>query len=879
MKKNIVSLILFTGLFSGMFYNQFAGINYLIFSVAVIAGFLFTDAAVLRRRDWLIAAFLVLYSATFTFIYGSTLAVWANIISLMLLSAASFHDKAPVILKVINSAYSVLGSVVFFIIKCTVIKQKTSRSLLKVLVIVFPLIFGLMFFFIYKASNPLFRDFTRQINLDFISIPWLFFTLAGFFIAFGFYYYQRIAALDGWVNNLPVRLEPQPATLPRWNEKAAVSVLLILLNGMLLFINILDLKYLYLGDGMPDGITHKEFVHNGVGMLVLSIVMGISLILYFFRGNLSFGKDNRFVRILAIIWIMQNLFMVLSTCLRHNIYVFDALLSYKRIGVYFWLAMSAAGLITACIKIMRQKSTWFLIRTNFALAVFVLIASSAVDWDRLISNFNLGHMQREDISPLDKHYLLNLSETNIAGLYAISNKDGFEVDSLYSARTNYHETNRWLLDRKLFKFLTEYTESGWRSYNLRSDRVYNEIIELDAKGRIPTLDLSRYYDLSLVPLFCLKNIEKLNLSESLSDKKTDLNNFSKLKWLELAGNEIDELDSLAENKNLEYLGLAGNHLSNLSFLRLFPSLQELNLTNNGISCLKTLPKLDNLQSLTLDANPLSDLRQLNNYPKLSVLHLNNMYYTLGRFPELPALKDLEMDYSPAAVKEIFRSMPTLPLLEHLSLRGNKLRRTDFLSVSDKGDGPASATKCPLLKSLVLDDNELIDITGIERHSGLESLSVNNNSIEYISLQVSLSKLKSLKLNNNRIINLIFLNMTPQLSVLEIGSNNSITDFGPLVFLKELTTLNVSGTSFSDLSILSCTSSLKKLDASNCELSLAGLERFKNLEKLSLSYISKEDTEYLKKLPRLKEIRLTATTPQIVQLIRKELRPDIKVISE
>lgn len=75
--------------------------------------------------------------------------------------------------------------------------------------------------------------------------------------------------------------------------------LFVMLNLMLLFINVLDVIYLYVSDSLPEGITHTQFVHNGVGMLILSIILGISIILYVFRNALHFDKDNRIIKALV----------------------------------------------------------------------------------------------------------------------------------------------------------------------------------------------------------------------------------------------------------------------------------------------------------------------------------------------------------------------------------------------------------------------------------------------------------------------------------------------------------------------------------------------------------------------------------------------------
>ena len=145
-------------------------------------------------------------------------------------------------------------------------------------------------------------------------------------------------------------------------------------------------------------------------------------------------------------------------------YVDASLLTYKRVGVYFWLFFALIGLITLFIKLQHNKTVWFLARQNFMALFIVLIGSASIDWDKLISDFNLGRAhQMEEISSLDKNYLLSISETNIAGLYGIKNKEGFEVDSIYSYNNTYGTNSNWL-DIKLYDFLVDDAYGDWRSY-------------------------------------------------------------------------------------------------------------------------------------------------------------------------------------------------------------------------------------------------------------------------------------------------------------------------------------------------------------------------------------------------------------------------------
>lgn len=474
--RRAIAVLICTLLYSFLFFHQHAGVNFLLFSVVSLTFLGWNHKQIFTQKIGQILIVMVLFAATFVFIHGSLFAVWVNVLLLMLLSAYCYRQHGSVPINFLSSVYSVVFSPVFVLLNLQSKNNKgLNKNFLKYLVIIFPLVFGLIFFAIYKNANPLFEKFTRDINLNFISKDWTIFTFGGFLLMYGFYYHQRITAVDALEDSQVTDLKNKDYPATKWNEKTAAVILFVLLNGMLLFINLLDLNYLYLGAGMPDGFTHKQFVHDGVGNLVFSIVLGIVLILYFFRGLLNFEPKNQWIRILVYAWIAQNVFMVFSTYLRHNLYVFDGLLSYKRIGVYYWLFMSAVGLITTAIMLYKTKSWWYLIKVNSNIALLILVLSCSLDWDQLISNFNLGHTRRDNIAALDKHYLLSLSETNISALYAIKDEPGFEVDSPYSYKESTYPSNKNWLDQKRLKFLEKHSKADWRSYSIREARIFNEV--------------------------------------------------------------------------------------------------------------------------------------------------------------------------------------------------------------------------------------------------------------------------------------------------------------------------------------------------------------------------------------------------------------------
>lgn len=90
---------------------------------------------------------------------------------------------------------------------------------------------------------------------------------------------------------------------------------------------------------------------------------------------------------------------------RNHLYITEALLSYKRIGVYYWLFFATLGLVITWFKIQKNKTTWYIIE-RFSNWIFIVLAFlSFPKWDSIISDYNLARAEAmEDISNIDKSY-------------------------------------------------------------------------------------------------------------------------------------------------------------------------------------------------------------------------------------------------------------------------------------------------------------------------------------------------------------------------------------------------------------------------------------------------------------------------------------------
>ncbi|MBS1637630.1 MAG: DUF4173 domain-containing protein [Bacteroidetes bacterium] len=483
MKTNDYLLLTATAAYSYLFFQQNPGINFPVFNLLLILLLAVKNRDVIFNKKWLWSAGMCLVSSACIFVHNSELSIIANVSSLLLLSAFSVNVVTSSIFSFLFSCYSVLSSMVFIVIHAVLRSQKPAEGapaksggyrLVAILIVV---LLSILFFLMYQQSNPLFAENTKWINFDFISFYWVVFTLSGLLVVYGLLYHQSIPDIEHWENRLalgnPGASDEEPK-VKRYNTEHFAGILLFaMLNLMLIVLNAGDVQTLYFRGGLPKGMSHSDFVHHGVGVIILSILFATALIMYLFRRNFSMLKQSKTLKILVYGWILQNLLMLSSTAFRNQIYIHDYNYTYKRIGVYVWLLLAAIGLILAFIKVYRERSNWFLVKQNFAVWFTVLTLSSTINWDILITRYNMAN---KPIYQVDFHYLLSLSDANIPDLLEFTKRSEFKYINNHmvnyeSPLSDYrYETYIEMLSKKVYWFIANHPDD-WRSYDLREDSI------------------------------------------------------------------------------------------------------------------------------------------------------------------------------------------------------------------------------------------------------------------------------------------------------------------------------------------------------------------------------------------------------------------------
>jgi len=487
MKKNDWILLTAVATYSGLFYLQSAGVNYFIFGILLVALQLISNSEVIKNKTWLMAAAGLLASSTGLLIYGNLLSQLCFFVSLLVSAYTFFSPASSFFAGLFYSIVSFVTSWVEIFIEKVLPggSEESTKKKTTIWIWIIPVVLVFIFFFLYRESNPVFYEFTRNFNLDFITPGWIFFTLIGWVWLRGFFNFPGF--LDGFKNEIKLpdnfnSQTEQKSVFNSWlstdNEFSAGTISFVLLNIILFTVNVIDVIYVAAGTKLPDGVGHSEFVHQGINALITSLVFAILLVLYFFRGRMYDHPKFKVITGLAILWIAQNIIMVYFNAVKNYNYIDEHGLTYKRIGVFVYLLLTTIGLVIAAWKVYGRKTNWFLLRKTGWAFYFVMVISIFFNWNMIITDFNIKKWKAGH--DIDIHYLYQLGDSNLPALV----KNGLVLADY--GKTEYMSTNLVYsvsLGERIEDFLhgLKYRKD-WRSWNFDDQRVYNELKELHDKG-------------------------------------------------------------------------------------------------------------------------------------------------------------------------------------------------------------------------------------------------------------------------------------------------------------------------------------------------------------------------------------------------------------
>jgi hypothetical protein len=461
MKKKDWTLLGLTAVYSFLFYHEMSGLNYLIFTCCFLIAKLINSPKSLTQLNVVVVSLACIVSSACFAYYGSSLALLANWVSFLVLVGIGMNQRTSVLFALLYGLFSFVSSPVYWVINLVNRKKQDSESKVnfkKGILIGLPILIAFLFIFLYRSANPVFDEFLNQINFDWISFSWLFFTFFSLLFLYGCMSPRKGEKL-ALIDEVPSTTLLKESSYNPFvilgkemfvkDEFFSGKLLFILLNCILLLVNLLDFNFIFISKTLPENMSFATFLHQGVGTLVFSILISIVIILFYFRGELNFVKESKTLKILATLWVLQNVFLLISVCVKNGMYIDYYGLTYKRIGIYVYALLTTIGLISTLFKIYQTKRNIFLVRFNGWSFFVVLIFSSLIHWDQVVVNHNL-----KSKGEIDFYYLLSMSDSTLPSLLELKHKIPSAIQQ---------ERFIYLFEIKLKRFQRDQKNRNWKS--------------------------------------------------------------------------------------------------------------------------------------------------------------------------------------------------------------------------------------------------------------------------------------------------------------------------------------------------------------------------------------------------------------------------------
>ena len=449
-KEIIINILVLIGviIFNIIFWKEGMGINTLIFTLFLIIGLFIKEKEIFQERSMQIISLGTIGFAVMIITNNSMYSKFLYVISsILMVGIAQQRSLRFLGYGLLVGLWSMCETPFkmwrnLWLNKTKEINYSKGFNTIKILII--PAVIVSVFFVIYSIANQKFAVIVFN-KIDFVfnyfyqfDISWerVIFSVIGLLIIGGaiwknhhivpFEKEEENIIKDEKIDNINDEKQEDLSHKLK-NEYKTAFITFLSLNVLLLFLNIVDAKHIWFKDvsGMSS-VELKAMVHQGTYVLIFSIMMAMAVVVWFFRKNLNFFPDKQGLRIMSYLWIIQNAILALSVGIRNIRYIEEYGLAYKRVGVFVFLILTFAGLITMIIKVKKKKTVYFLVHRNAWIWYGVFWMTAWINWDISLTEYNLSANYN---NTLDVDFVMNkISDKNLYLLnekeYLIKNRKG-----------------------------------------------------------------------------------------------------------------------------------------------------------------------------------------------------------------------------------------------------------------------------------------------------------------------------------------------------------------------------------------------------------------------------------------------------------------------
>ena len=508
-------LIALVTLYNFFFWGEKLGLNVFLFT-ALLLGLMLYFNPVSWEVKRVKASVLLTFIAMFTVLIFNSLIAKIALFSSFTISTALIHEsRLKSVVYILGYFWASFFQAFWEMLKSPVelVEKLAQRSFLpkniwrKFKLTVIPVFTFGIFFLIFEEANPVLDKISFKVKMFFVeglidlmnglyfnfSAAKFFFIILGVWIVAACIYRRSVGVVVSHelaksdqiyrrrLNYKQLGLSIKMIALK--NEYIMGLVMLMLVNGLLLVVNTIDITWLWIGFDYGKVDNFKDMVHKGTHMLILSILLSMGILLFFFRRNLNFYKKNTLLKKLSYLWIIQNSILAFNVALRTYYYINQYGLAYKRIGLLIFLGLTLFGLYSLYRKIQFKKSLYYLLRVNTWALYIVLVAMSLVDWDMMIARYNINHFLSKKIESkntnwIDISFLMSHADKTLPTIHL--EKDNLRCDDAENFKCfgEYHEA---MLNARIENFLNKQKTYSWLSWNYADYQTFQYLKTVNLK--------------------------------------------------------------------------------------------------------------------------------------------------------------------------------------------------------------------------------------------------------------------------------------------------------------------------------------------------------------------------------------------------------------
>ncbi|MEP2026372.1 MAG: leucine-rich repeat domain-containing protein [Reichenbachiella sp.] len=365
------------------------------------------------------------------------------------------------------------------------------------------------------------------------------------------------------------------------------------------------------------------------------------------------------------------------------------------------------------------------------------------------------------------------------------------------------------------------------SLNLSGNQFIIDLEPLSALKNLKKLDISNTKITDLSPLRYARNLKHLNASNTSIHDISSLQYFDQIVTLDLSQTQVIDISVLERFSVLKDLNLSSTELTDFKSIKSLKTLKSINISNTNFDDPTILSNSLGLKSIDLSRTPVDHLFVFQSLPKVELLNISETQIAnLNGLEQHPALQELLINQTQVQSLKTLENAPNLKKV-YADLSGiteqianNFMANhpqvvvvtnsqqvlkwwielpTNWKTVFEEIIGHKEPNKEDLAKLLIID-----------------SLNVSDRKLYIEKPLLKFKRLRYLDISYNDFVSLDFAKEMPDLEYL-ICTHAPIESTTDLASNKKLKVLNLSQTKLRDIQSLAQLHKLEKLDVENTQI--------------------------------------------------------------